>query len=102
MKITKNNFFKEVGNQLNTLHDTGPKLFWKTLDNLSDKGRDNTNPIKLSEWYNYLSDLYAIENPGINLGTLEQVTKSPLDYAFNCKEVKEGIRKLKKHLTAWT
>ena len=95
LKLYKDKFFKEVGNQLNTLHETDPKLFWRTIDNLSDKGRDTSNPIKLSEWFNYLSDLYSEDNPNLNLETLEQITKGPLDYAFNCKEVKQGISRLK-------
>ena len=71
------------------------KLFWRTIDNLSDKGKDTTKPVKLSEWFSYLSELYSEKNSDLNLENFETINSGPLDYAFNCKEVKQGISKLK-------
>lgn len=53
------------------------------------------NPIKLSSWYSYLSELYTEKNSELNLTALEMNTDGPLDYAFNCKEIRKGIAKLK-------
>ena len=50
-----------------------PKLFWKTLDNLKDKSSDkSSSPIKMSKWYDYLSELYSEKNEDMNLHNIEE------------------------------
>lgn len=95
LKWTQHKFFKSIIEQLDTLHENEPKTFWKTLDHLSNKKSNNTNPITLSSWYNYLSELYSEKNSDLDLSKLDVNTMCPLDYPFNCKEIRTGIVKMK-------
>lgn len=95
IKMTKNLFYKQIIEQLDTLHENDPKTFWKTLDHLKNKSSDNTNPITMSTWYDYLSELYSENNSDLDLADLEMNTECPLDFPFTCKEVRSGITKLK-------
>ena len=95
LKMTKRSFYKRIIEQLDTLHENDPKTFWKTLDQLKNKSSDKTNPISMSTWYDYLTELYSEKNPELNLNDLEMNTEGPLDFPFTCKEVRSGITKLK-------
>ena len=95
LKMTKRNFYKQIILQLDTLHENDPKSFWRTVDQLKNKSSDNSNPINISTWYNYLSNLYEEKNPDLDLTDLELNTAGPLNYPFTCKEVRSGIEKLK-------
>ena len=95
LKMTKNLFYKTIVEHLDTLHENDPKAFWKTLNHLHNKSSDSTNPIPLSTWYDYLSELYSENNSDLDLTDLETNTECPLDFPFTCKEVRSGILKLK-------
>ena len=93
--MTKNMFFKSIIEQLDTLHENDSKAFWKTLDHTGNKTTHNSNPIPVSSWYNYLSELYSEKKSDLDLTDIEVTTDCPLDYPFNFKEIRKGIVKLK-------
>ena len=49
----------------------------------------------MSQWHDHLSDLYSENNEDINLDYYDENSSNPLDYAFNCKEIRQAIQKLK-------
>lgn len=99
LKSTRHNFFKEVVDKLHSLHEDNPKLFWKTIDNLKKNKDKEEIPIPLSEMSEYLKKLYKENNEDLDISRLEtnNINNIDLDFAFNCKEVREGIKKLKKN-----
>ena len=42
-------------------------MFWKTLDNLNEDNTNIINPIQMSNWFDYLSELYSDQNKEIEL-----------------------------------
>jgi hypothetical protein len=49
---------KSIVDQLDSLHENDPKLFWKTIDKLKKDTKTQENPISLSSWTTYLKELY--------------------------------------------
>ena len=43
----------------------------------------------------YLSELYSEKNEDMSFDNYDEHFSNPLDYAFNCKEIRQGISKLK-------
>jgi hypothetical protein len=90
---------KSIVDQLDSLHENDPKLFWKTIDKLKKDTKTQENPISLSSWTTYLKELYDDKTEQLDLSQLEESTLNikDLDNAFTCKEVKDSIKKLKKN-----
>jgi hypothetical protein len=44
--------------KLDDLHENNPKMFWETIDKLKGK-TIKQNPISISDWHKYMSDLYV-------------------------------------------
>ena len=56
------------------------------------------NPISISDWHKYMSDLYESNHsdiPYFDLTSHDLSEVGPLDFPFNCAEVRKGILKLK-------
>jgi len=98
VKSTRKQFYNSMINKLDMLHENDPKAFWKTLDKL--KGRSQTsNPINISEWHEYMSDLYN-DTDFPSMDDIKDLFDNnpeigPLDFPFTCQEVKKGVLKLK-------
>ena len=90
---------KSIVDQLDSLHENDPKLFWKTIDKLKKDTKTQENPISLSSWTTYLKELYDDKTEQLDLSQLEEsnLNIKDLDNAFTCKEVKDSIQKLKKN-----
>jgi len=101
LKDTKRNFLKSVVSKLDSLHEKDPKAFWKTIDKLKQDTKIQENPISISAWTEYLKELYANNDDGDNFDLTElekeNIHNKDLDFAFNCKEVREGIKNLKRN-----
>lgn len=101
LKDTKHNYFKSIVNTLDTLQEKDPKMFWKTLDNLRQDVKNQENPISISAWVEYLKQLYTdnVNDSSFTLLNLEEdsINNKDLDFAFTCKEVKDGIKNLKRN-----
>ncbi|CAG2209252.1 unnamed protein product [Mytilus edulis] len=99
LKDTKKKFITDIIDKLDSLHEDNPKLFWKTINNLKKNTNREENPIPLSEMSNYLKKLYEENNTDLDISKIEieNINNKHLDYAFICKEVRDGIKKLKKN-----
>ena len=97
LKETKHKFFSAMIQKLDDLHENNPKMFWETIDKL--KGISiKQNPISISDWHTYMSDLYESNHsdiPYFDLTSHDLSEVGPLDFPFNCAEVRKGILKLK-------
>jgi hypothetical protein len=47
------------------LHENNPKMFWETIDKLKGK-TIKQNPISISDWHTYMSDLYESNHSDIS------------------------------------
>ena len=90
---------KSIVDQLDSLHENDPKLFWKTIDKLKKDTKTQENPISLSSWTTYLKELYDDNTEQLDLSQLEEsnLNIKDLDNALTCKEVKDSIKMLKKN-----
>ena len=89
---------KSIVDQLDSLHENDPKLFWKTIDKLKKDTKTQENPISLSSWTTYLKELYDDKTEQLDLSQLEEnnLNIKDLDYAFTCKEVRDCIKSLRR------
>lgn len=98
-KKLKSEFFKKFLNKVNDLDEKESKSFWKSINCLKHSGHTASNPISAKEWTEHYKSLFTDLNcSNFNLNNDLEGTKdnfSPLDYAFNCSEVKRGIKDLK-------
>ena len=98
-KKLKSEFFKMFLNKVNDLDEKESKSFWKSINSLRHSGHTASNPISAKEWTEHYKSLFTDLNcTNFDLNSDLEGTKdnfSSLDYAFNCNEVKKGIKDLK-------
>ena len=49
----------------------------------------------MSQWHDYLSELYSEKNEDMNLDNYDENFSNPFDYAFTCNKIRQAITKLK-------
>ena len=97
VKKKKYQFTEKLKEQLESLHETDPKSFWRTIDKLKNNDNAQDNPISLERWREHFTNLLNKQDEDIDLKELEEDGKRNkiLDFEFTHKEVLDRIKKLK-------
>ena len=99
-KKKRKEYIKRISTQLEETRNNNPKLFWKTLNDM--KCNTKTSNVKsISDWTHYFETLYKPNDNKHNFD--EEITSflsnnstsHDLDFPFTCKEVRNGLSKLK-------
>ena len=97
LKKKKSLFIQNVTNKLDSLHETNPKAFWQTINSLKNTDKTANNPVSLSKWSDYFSELLNKQSETLNLQNEERNNRniSLLDFEFTKMEVLDRIKLLK-------
>lgn len=105
-KQTKRQYKQTILQELQTLHDTNPKSYWKLISNLRDEDScsDTNNNISLDSWLKHFQSLNSLENKFSNRDQfLQDCVKNlekekvfnELDNSITQQEILAAISKLK-------
>ena len=88
--------------KLDSLHETNPKAFWQTINSLKNTDKTANNPVSLSKWSAYFSELLNRQSEMLNLQNEERTNRniSLLDFEFTKIEVYDRIKALKNNKRA--
>ena len=88
--------------------ENNPKVFWKLLNSLRNKKKENHNPIELDKWTSYFNKLHntpigdntdtdfqkkIIKNLEMTISMNKYIEEFDKNFTFN--EIEEGIKHLK-------
>jgi hypothetical protein len=97
----KRDYFKIFLEQVNELNPKNTKEFWNSINNLKKRETPQESPISMIDchWQNHFKSLFINDNSdNLNSDILENVDNdtSPLNIPFTCKEIKDGLKTLKR------
>jgi hypothetical protein len=97
-KHLKHQFFSSFIDEINNIAPRDSKQFWQSLKKIKKRQTVSSNSITEFEWVEYYKSLLDNNSSDLTrdeptLGTAQ--TPSPLDFPFNCSEIKIGIKRLK-------
>ena len=96
-KHLRHQFFSSFIDEINNIAPRDSKQFWQSLKEIKKRQTVSSNSISESEWVEYYKSLLDNNSSDLTraeptLGTAQ--TPSPLDFLFNCSEIKKGIKRL--------
>jgi hypothetical protein len=97
-KHLKHQFFSSFIDEINNIAPRDSKQFWQSLKKIKKRQTVSSNSITEFEWVEYYKSLLNNNSSDLTRAepTLETAqTPSPLDFPFNCSEIKIGIKRLK-------
>ena len=94
-------YIKKITSQLEDTRNNNPKLFWKTLNDMKSPNKQTCNVKSISEWTDYFEQLYKPNDNELNFDEeiasflSDESTSHDLDFPFTCKEIRQGLSRLK-------
>ena len=94
-------YIKKITSQLEDTRNNNPKLFWKTLNDMKSPNKQTCNVKSISEWTDYFEQLYKPNDNEVNFDEeiasflSDESASHDLDFPFTCKEIRQGLSRLK-------